>query len=245
MIEDAVILAAGRGRRMGTLTESLPKPLLEVGGKPMLLHILEGMAEAGVRRGHVVVGYQGERIEALLERSDPGLDTVVHWQAEPRGTADALLAARNGPQSAFLLSWGDVILPASDYRAVCAAFSDADVDAALGVNRVDDPFEGAAVYVGDDGVVERIVEKPPRGTSSTPFNNSGIFALPLEVFDVAARVAPSARGELELPAAFQDMLAAGVRFRAVELEGWAHVGTPDELRVARERRGEEASAGDE
>ncbi|MEM9404811.1 MAG: nucleotidyltransferase family protein [Acidobacteriota bacterium] len=231
-IEDAVVLAGGRGRRMGSLTETLPKPLLEVDGRAILLHILEGMARAGVRRAHVVVGYQGERIESLLEGADPGLETVVHWQKEPRGTADALLSARGGPKSAFLLSWGDVILPAADYAAVCEAFRAPDCDAALGVNRVDDPCEGAAVYVGEDLLVERIVEKPPMGTSRTPFNNSGLFALPLEVFDVAARVEPSPRGELELPAAFQSMLASGVRFRAVELCGWTHVGTPDELQEA-------------
>ena len=62
----AVVLAAGRGTRMGALTARAPKPLLEVAGRPLIVHVLGGMANAGVRRAIVVTGYLGEQIEAAL-----------------------------------------------------------------------------------------------------------------------------------------------------------------------------------
>src|SRR6266581_8690908 len=56
----AVVLAAGRGTRMGALTAATPKPLLPVAGRPLIEHVLGGFAAAGVRRAVVVTGYQGE-----------------------------------------------------------------------------------------------------------------------------------------------------------------------------------------
>ncbi len=61
-LSKAVVLAAGRGTRMGAITQTMPKPLLPVQGKPMMEHIMERLAEAGVEQFLVVVGYQGELI---------------------------------------------------------------------------------------------------------------------------------------------------------------------------------------
>ena len=62
-IDRAVILAAGRGTRMGAITETVPKPMLPVGGRPILEHILERLTTAGVSKFLIVVGYQREVIE--------------------------------------------------------------------------------------------------------------------------------------------------------------------------------------
>ncbi len=241
-IRDAVVLAGGRGTRMRGAAGDLPKPLVEIGGRAMLVHILERMAEAGIEAAHVVVGYKAEAIERALRGAGLALQLHFHLQTEPRGTADALLRAAAGPQGRFLLSWADIVLPVSDYRALIDAAADPSCDAVLGVNRVDDPFEGAAVYLDAQGLVERVVEKPPRGTSTTSFNNAGIFALPLTAFDAARAVEPSPRGELEFPQALDAMIAGGTRFRAVEVAGWVHVGTPEELERARSSQGSTTGA---
>ena len=118
-------------------------------------------------------------------------------------------------------------------------------DALLAVNRVDDPWRGAAVYVAEGGRVERIVEKPPRGTSTTQWNNAGIFVLDPVALDYAARLMPSSRREYELPQAIAAMVADGRRVFALPVLGfWSDVGTPADLRMAEEslrRRGEDAS----
>src|SRR5207302_463324 len=62
-IDKAVLLAAGRGTRMRELTADLPKPMMEVRGKPVLQHIVEGLRDAGVRRFLIIVGYRAEAVQ--------------------------------------------------------------------------------------------------------------------------------------------------------------------------------------
>src|SRR2546430_17677888 len=62
-IERAVVLAAGRGRRMRELTADLPKTMIEVRGKPVLQHIVEGLRDAGLREFFLIVGYRGDAVE--------------------------------------------------------------------------------------------------------------------------------------------------------------------------------------
>src|SRR6266545_3702515 len=66
-IMKAVILAAGKGTRMGELTQELPKPMLKVRGKPILEHIILGLAGAGIRNVFIVTGYRAETIESYFE----------------------------------------------------------------------------------------------------------------------------------------------------------------------------------
>src|SRR4026208_1089803 len=61
-IDKAVVLAAGRGTRMRELTNDVPKPMIEVRGKPVLQHIVQGLCDAGVRRFLIIVGYHAERV---------------------------------------------------------------------------------------------------------------------------------------------------------------------------------------
>src|SRR5215831_18440065 len=231
----AVVLAAGRGVRMGALTASTPKPLLQVAGRPIIEHVLGGFAAAGVRRAVVVTGYLGDRIEAALgDGARLGMQVVYCRQARADGTARALLLAQPfiGPDP-FALSWGDILVPAAFYRYFLDRFVEQPCDAQLAVNEVDDPWRGAAVYVRADWRVERVVEKPPRGTSATRWNNAGVLLLTEMAFDYARRIDPSPRGEYELPQALARMVCEGRAVRAVPVRGaWSDVGTPDDLAVA-------------
>lgn len=73
----AMVMAAGLGTRMRPLTERLPKPLVEVAGRPLLDHVLDHLKTAGVRRAVVNVHYLPEQIEAHLERDSHGLDIAI------------------------------------------------------------------------------------------------------------------------------------------------------------------------
>ena len=221
---------------MGALTDSLPKPLLDVDGQPIIARIVKSMAEVGCRTVRIVTGYLADRLEAETRRhGPPGVELTFHRQAAPPGTAQALLAVRDVVDEPFLLTWADVLLPPAAFARVLAAYGD-DIDAVVAVNEVQDPTAGAAVYLDDQGMVETIVEKPPPGSSRSRFNNSGVFVLPPDAFAWAASEPLSERGEYELPSALSRWRAAGARLRAVAVtESWSHLGTPEELEQVRNR----------
>ncbi|MGF1665928.1 MAG: nucleotidyltransferase family protein [Acidimicrobiia bacterium] len=224
----AVVPAAGRGSRLGPLTVDRPKALIPVAGRPVLFWVIEGLAAAGVSEVVVVTGHLAEQIEGVLDRAPIAVSTVR--QRSPRGTADALMAASVAVDGRpFIYAWGDLVTDPAWYRRVVEAWPGG---AALAVNRVDDPTAGAAVTVDGAGSVTSIVEKPPAGSSSTPFNASGIGALPAGAWAHLAAVEPSVRGELEITSALVSMVAAGVPFTAVEIGPVFDIGTPDGLAAA-------------
>lgn len=231
----AVILAAGRGTRMGALTEHTPKPLLPLQGRPIIEHIIVGLRAAGVDEAIVITGYRGEQIEAHLgDGSGFGVRCAYRRQERPEGTAKALLlAADSVAHRPFVLSWGDIVISSPNYAALTAEFARHPCDALLMVNEIDDPWRGAAVYVDADWRVTRLVEKPPRGTSQTRWNNAGIFVFAPLIFTYAECLQPSPRGEYELPQAIAAMIRDGRTVRACAVHGfWSDVGTPDDLAVA-------------
>src|SRR5260370_41458258 len=86
----AVILAAGKGTRMRELTNSLPKPMLKVQGKPILEHILAGLSGAGIRDVFIVTGYRAEVVEDHFGGGKPlGMRIAYGRQAVQDGTGQA------------------------------------------------------------------------------------------------------------------------------------------------------------
>lgn len=230
-IDQALILAAGRGTRLGSLTANTPKALAPVAGRPLLEQVLRGLAAAGVRRAAVVVGYLGEQIEAYFGTGGRvGLDMVYCRQERLEGTAKAaLLARRELAPGPTLMTFADILTAASNYRALLARFAAAPCDALLGLNPVDDPWEGAAVYREGDRIT-RLVEKPPRGASTTRWNNAGVMVLSEAVWPVLEALSPSARGEYELPQGIARMVELGRDVRGVEFAGfWCDVGRPEDV----------------
>jgi NDP-sugar pyrophosphorylase family protein len=231
MIDQALILAAGKGTRMGALTETCPKPLLRIGGAPILEHILRGLAEVGMRRVIIVIGHLGEQIrECFSAGAGVGLGITYLPQERQNGTAKAALLARSHLGAApFVMSFGDILCARRNYRRLLESFRSAPCDALLGLNPVDDPWEGAAVYRDGDRVT-KIIEKPRRGTSSTRWNNAGVMVLTPMLWPILDELAPSPRGEYELPVGIGRMVEMGFDVRGVEFDGfWSDVGRREEL----------------
>ena len=229
----AVLLAAGRGSRLGALTAGFPKALLEVGGEPILFRIIGGLVDSGIGRFVIVSGHAADQLEDTVGTGERWAVRIT-WvrQQHLDGTARAVALARehlgDGP---FFAGWGDIVVNAANYERVIAAA--VETGAALALNDVDDPSSGAAVYLDDAGFVTRVVEKPPPGTSTTRWNNAGLAVLPPAIWPLVEALQPSARGEYELPEAIA-ALARTQRIRGVPLDGpWFDIGTSESLAAAR------------
>ena len=238
-ITTAVLLAAGRGKRLGALTADTPKPILDIAGAPLLSHIVDVLAGVGLTHFIVVTGYLSEQIEGWAKtysRESQGIKITTVRQPELNGTGGAMLTAKAylTGQPRFVFGWGDILMDRANYPRFIDHARNDEYDLMLAVNRVKDPFRGAAVYVTPQMIVERLDEKPTPGTAKTEWNNAGLFATGQMIFDYLARLKPSSRGELEVPGAIAQMIADGRVVRAIDLRGfWSDVGTPEDLEAAR------------
>src|SRR5439155_24812030 len=119
-IEKAVILAAGRGTRMRERTVDLPKPMIEVRGKPVLKHIVEGLRDAGIREFLIVVGYRGNTVRNFLgDGSRHNIAIQYATQTVQDGTGRVIDLAREFVgNSPFVLSYGDILVDPTNYKRV-------------------------------------------------------------------------------------------------------------------------------
>lgn len=197
---DAVILAAGLGTRLRPHTETVPKPLLPVRGRPILDWAL-GALPAEVDRVIVVINYLGEQIEAYLKQQTHVPRAEVVWQKEPRGTGDALRSCRERLSGgAFLVCNGDDLFGAADLKRM------ARHPAAVLCAPVDEPHKFGIAYLKGDGSLERLVEKP-QGLPAPQLANSGTYTFPGDVFDIELTLSP--RGEYEITQYVSELAARG------------------------------------
>ncbi len=250
----SLILAAGRGTRLGALTDNCPKPMLPIQGIPMVERIMTGIAaETPIRSFVLVTGYRADVVQDYFgDGARWGWQVRYVHQETPQGVGHAVHCACEALSGdAFLMTYGDIMLDASNYGRfydewnrfhVSFHVSDPGKDAAgaalVGLNWVEDPWAGAAVYLDAAHRIERIEEKPPRGTATTHWNNAGLFIFDPLIFDYTARLTPSARGEYELPDAITAMIQAGHLIKGLTLTGhWRDVGTPQDYAAINEEYG--------
>lgn len=223
-------MAAGRGTRMKDLTIGAPKPMLNAGGRPILERLIERLIEAGYSEALIITGYRAESIEGYFRNYRFPLRFLRQEPVDGTATA-ALLARQFAGEDDFLLTFGDILADAPCYREVLDQLRrEPAAEGILGVREVDDPYRGAAVYVDGGGRIERIVEKPPRGESSTHWNSAGIYAARASLFDELERAPKSSRGEYELTSGIAQMIEGGKLLKIFPIEGqWRDIGRPEDL----------------
>jgi UDP-N-acetylglucosamine diphosphorylase / glucose-1-phosphate thymidylyltransferase / UDP-N-acetylgalactosamine diphosphorylase / glucosamine-1-phosphate N-acetyltransferase / galactosamine-1-phosphate N-acetyltransferase len=229
-IDKAVVLAAGRGTRMRELTDDLPKPMIEVRGKPVLQHIVEGLRDAGVRRFVIIVGYHAETVRDFFgdgQRYDIGIEYVT--QTVQDGTGRVVNLARDFTSgSPFILSYGDILISPVNYKRVVDLPDDSE--AIITVTRGEDLSKGGAVFVNEQMELVDLREKPKPGEPTSPWYNAGLYAFRPSIFEFIAKLKPSPRGEYELTDAIRDLARSGKKVKALELTGeWADVRDPEML----------------
>lgn len=232
-ITKAVILAAGRGTRMGDLTEDIPKPMMEVKGAPILETIIGGLVANGITDVLIVVGYRKEVITDYFG-DGTGFDCRISYveQVVQDGTGRVVELAKDfAGIDPFILSYGDILVPQDSY-APLADFT--GVDGKLTVKIDQDVRKGGAVFI-EDGMVTDLIEKPKENEPTSPYYNAGIYSFSPGIFDYTAKLELSPRGEYELTDAIKAQVKDGLKIAAVELAGdWADVRDPEVLRELNE-----------
>src|SRR6266699_3571439 len=229
-IEKAVLLAAGRGIRMRELTVELPKPMIEVRGKPVLQHIVEGLRDAGIREFFIIVGYRADAVQNFFgDGSRYKIAIQYATQVVQDGTGRVVGIARNfAENSAFILSYGDILVDPQNYKSIVDLPH--DIEAIVSVTRGEDVSKGGAVFLNEQMELVDLREKPKSGEPTSPWYNAGIYAFRPSIFEFTAKLQPSPRGEYELTDAIRELAQSGKKVQAIELTGeWADVRDPETL----------------
>ncbi len=229
-IEKAVILAAGRGTRMRELTQDLPKPMIRVRNRPVLQHIVEGLASAGVRNLLLVVGYRADVVRDFFkDGSDFKVRIDYTEQKVQDGTGRVVELARDfAGSSPFVLSYGDILVDSANYAELVRL--DESVEAIISVKRNEDVSKGGAVFLNEAFELTDLREKPKPGEPTSPWYNAGLYAFRPSIFEFTARLEPSPRGEYELTDAIRELARSGRKVKGLELQGeWADVRDPEIL----------------
>ena len=229
---------------MGDLTNAVPKPMIEVEGKPILEHIVGGIVSAGIREIFIVTGFRGEVIEQYFgDGRRLGASIAFGRQVVQDGTGKAPELARAFVGSDhFLLTYGDILVRPENYRRICNRFHDGKFSGLITVTEGEDVTKGGLNFFDKDFCLTRLVEKPGPAQldqlrsagflepGEPVWYNAGIYIFPPALFDFTARLKKSVRGEYELTDAIIAMVAAGHRFAGLTIEGrWVDVRDPEVL----------------
>jgi MurNAc alpha-1-phosphate uridylyltransferase len=224
-----MVLAAGLGTRLRPITDTIPKPLVAIGGRPLIDHALDRLAAAGVERVVVNIHYKAAMIaEHLAGRDHPRIE--LSEEAELLDTGGGVARALSLLGEAFFVVnsdvfWLDGATPA--LLRLAAAFDPTATDAVLLLQRT-------ATAVGYDGSGDYLLD--PLGTPRrrregevAPYLFAGIQLLHRRLFDEAPG------GVFSLVRVFDRAEASG-RLAAIVHDGeWYHIGTPEGLALTRER----------
>ena len=214
---------------MKELTNELPKPMLEVRGKPILHHIVEGLRDAGVTDFCIIVGYKADVVRAYFgDGTKFGVKITYGTQVVQDGTGRVVELARDfAGADPFVLSYGDILINPANYRRLVAPGA---AEALVSVkNLAGEIAKGGCVVVNERFELTDLIEKPA-GPPPSPWYNAGVYAFRPSIFEFTARLQLSPRGEYELTDAIRALAQSGRVIRAVELSGdWADVRDPEVL----------------
>ena len=219
-----VLMAGGEGRRLQPLTENTPKPLLPVGGQPLIETLVRRFAEQGFRRLFLSVNYRaGQFQEHFGDGSAFGLSIEYLQETEPRGTAGSLCTLP--PNSRPIIVMNADVLTSVDFRHLLAFHSEQRASATMCVREyvLQVPY---GVVELDGQALRSITEKPKQSL----FVNAGIYALSPEA---VARI--PARGRYDMTTLFERLIADQARAAVFPLrEYWLDIGRMADLERARE-----------
>lgn len=222
----AIIPVAGKGTRLRPHTFVQPKVLLNVGGKPILGHIIEKALDSGIDDIAFIIGYKGELIQEYVE-STYSLNCSFYKQEEMLGLAYAVSLADDylNDEPVFIIL-GDTIFDAN-LRSLLEGKT-----SCLGVKEVEDPRRFGTVELDKKGIITKLVEKPQNPKSNLALvglyymNNGKKLKEAIEwILDKKL----TTKDEYQITDALQKMIENGEIINTVNIEGWYDCGKPETI----------------
>ncbi|HET8887036.1 MAG TPA: nucleotidyltransferase family protein [Salinimicrobium sp.] len=175
---DCMIMAGGRGKRLSPLTDTVPKPMLPLGGRPIIEHNIDRLVSFGIKNIYISVKYLGEQIQEYFgDGSKKGINIQYIWEDEPLGTAGALALVEKYNTENVLLMNSDLFTNVN-FEDLYLGITEENADMAVASTeyKVDIPF---AVFDTQEEQVMNFKEKP----SYVYHSNAGIYILKKELID--------------------------------------------------------------
>lgn len=217
----AVVLGAGLGKRLASVTSGMPKVLLKIGEKTLIEHNVDKLRKLGINEIAVVIGYKGEMVKTVL-----GNSVTYYEQREQLGTAHAFLSAEDFiDDPCFLGMNGDMFFsdPLTDFIKLKPP--------AVAVYRVEDTRRFGKMETKNKKLIT-VKEKIEEGGPG--FVNAGVYLFPKRVFELIRKTPLSPRKEYEITDTVQMMINQGSPFTVYELQGfWTDIAYLSDLEKAK------------
>ena len=213
----AVILAAGEGKRLRPLTETMPKVMLPVANKPVLEYVFDAVRNSGISEIIVVVGYKKEVIMEYFREYD-GIDIIYVVQDKQLGTAHALMQAKKHVNDSFIVLSGDNII---DQKSISKLIHN-ESEYSMLVKETPYPSK-YGVVTAEKNILKELVEKPPNENLKR-FVSTGIYKLSTSIFDTIENA--TSQGDYSLSSVIQSTVEQGKKISTILADLWMDIAYP-------------------
>ncbi len=217
-----VILAAGKGTRMGKLTDDCPKPMLPIKGKPKLAYTLENLPEE-IDKIILVIGYLGKQIRNFFGDEYNDLKIKYVEQRELNGSAGAVALTEKFIVDKFLVLMGDDLYLKDDLKKML------NYNWALLAYKTSQADQFGLVSIDESNYLTSVIERPHN--QRVGLVNTGAYILSLEYFKIP--LVPISKTEFGLPQTLVSMYPK-IKTKVTQTKFWQPVGSPDDLAKAEE-----------
>ena len=225
-----LILAGGRGTRLRPLTYTGNKHLIPIANKPILYYAIQTLKDAGINDIGIILGNNDpDAVKKIFgDGSELGVKITYIMQGEPRGIAHAVYCAKKFVSNDdFIVYLGDNLLR-TNMKNIIDLFNKETSEALITIIKVKNPKEFGVVEIDKTGKIIRLVEKSDKFVSDIAL--AGVYILKPGIFDIIEKIKPSARGELEITDAIDNLVQKKMPVSMYMLkEWWKDTGKPEDI----------------
>jgi glucose-1-phosphate thymidylyltransferase len=224
-----VILSGGKGSRLSPLTDNYPKQLIPIAGKPVLVHCIEYLQNAGINEIAIIVSDErGFLIEKEMRNHAVNANIQYIYQDEPRGLAHAVGLARDFTKDDdFIVLLGDNLFD-KRLSSLIQDFYGSKSDSLILLKDVTHPYNFGVVRFDEQGKAVELVEKPKHFVSN--YAIVGVYIFNKKIYQSIDTIKPSERGELEITDAIALQVSNGLQVKTNILDSyWYDTGTREGL----------------